>query len=164
MDLPVMSVTGGIGGTVGKAVSRPIINNLAKRYMLSGISEEAAKGIASRVIQQSGLRWGIRTASEAANFAALEGAGSAASQLYATDNIDAWKVIEASGKGAATGAVMGLFGIVPEKTQSLISKGLGKRQARHSAMEPHWEDVQPFSPEVPSWVSTWRIRISISMM
>lgn len=78
MDLPVMSVTGGIGGTVGKAVSRPIINNLAKRYMLSGISEEAAKGIASRVIQQSGLRWGIRTASEAANFAALEGAGSAA--------------------------------------------------------------------------------------
>lgn len=130
MDLPVMSVTGGIGGTVGKAVSRPIINNLAKRYMLSGISEEAAKGIASRVIQQSGLRWGIRTASEAANFAALEGAGSAASQLYATDNIDAWKVIEASGKGAATGAVMGLFGIVPEKTQSLISKGLGKKTGK----------------------------------
>lgn len=123
-DLPMLAASGGVGGAVGKQ----LIKQQAAKLIASGISREVAEGIAMRAIQQTGMRWGLRAASEAATFAALEGAGSAIQQAYANGEIDPFEVMSSMGRGAGTGAVMGVFGVGNE-----IFKGGAKRMLGDTA-------------------------------
>ena len=121
-DLPIMAVTGGIGETAGNALIRPVVNRIAQ----SGISRVAAEGIARRAVQQTGMRWGVRAASEAVNFAVLEGIGSAVGQAHQTNDVKAKDVLEAFGKGAVTGAAMGIFGTANQGLTAAAKRRLGK--------------------------------------
>ena len=125
-DLPVMAVTGAVGGVAGNA----LLNGATKRLMASGLSEAAARAIATRAAQQTGMKWALRTASEAVNFGTLEGLGSMVGQAYQTGDVDLGKAATAMAKGAATGAVMGVFGVSNDKFRGMMEGGLGETAGR----------------------------------
>ena len=125
-DLPVMAVTGAVGGVAGNA----LLNGATKRLMASGLSEAAARAIATRAAQQTGMKWALRTASEAVNFGTLEGLGSMVGQAYQTGDVDLGKAATAMAKGAATGAVMGVFGVSNDKFRGMMEGGLGETASR----------------------------------
>lgn len=125
-DLPVMAVTGAVGGVAGNA----LLNGATKRLMASGLSEAAARAIATRAAQQTGMKWALRTASEAVNFGTLEGLGSMVGQAYQTGDVDLSKAATAMAKGAATGAVMGVFGVSNDKFRGMMEGGLGETASR----------------------------------
>ena len=125
-DLPVMAVTGAVGGVAGNA----LLNGATNRLMASGLSEAAARAIATRAAQQTGMKWALRTASEAVNFGTLEGLGSMVGQAYQTGDVDLGKAATAMAKGAATGAVMGVFGVSNDKFRGMMEGGLGETAGR----------------------------------
>ena len=125
-DLPVMSVTGGVGGLA----SNTLLKGATSRLMASGLSEAAAKGIATRAAQQTGMKWALRTASEAVNFGTLEGLGSVVGQAYQTGDVDLGKAATSFAKGSATGAVMGVFGVSNDKFRGMMERGLGEYTGR----------------------------------
>ena len=90
-DLPVMALTGFAGGAAGNALLRGATN----RLMASGLSEAAARGIATRAAQQTAMKWGLRTVSEAVNFGTLEGLGNLVGQVYQTGDVDFGKASSA---------------------------------------------------------------------
>ena len=126
MDLPFMAITGGIGSQAGKAVLYPTV----QRLVAQGVSKPIAWGIATRAAQRNALGYGVRVASEAVNFATLEGLGSTIGQAYMTGDVDAGKVGAAFGKGAVTGATMGIFGISNEALGRTFTKQLGEGVGR----------------------------------
>lgn len=125
-DLPVMAVTGAVGGLAGNALLKGATN----RLMASGLSEAAARGIATRAAQQTGMKWALRATSEAVNFGTLEAVGSMVGQAYQTGDVDLGKAATAMAKGAATGAVMGLFGVSNDKFRRIMEGGLGEASGR----------------------------------
>lgn len=125
-DLPVMAVTGAVGGLAGNALLKGATN----RLMASGLSEAAARGIATRAAQQTGMKWALRATSEAVNFGTLEAVGSMVGQAYQTGDVDLGKAATAMAKGAATGAVMGLFGVSNDKFRRMMEGGLGEASGR----------------------------------
>ena len=125
-DLPVMAVTGAVGGLAGNALLKGATN----RLMASGLSRAAAQGIATRAAQQTGMKWALRTASEAVNFGTLEGLGNVVGQAYQTGDVDLGKAATSMAKGAATGAVMGLFGVSNDKFRGMMEGGLGETAGR----------------------------------
>jgi len=125
-DLPIMGLTGLAGGAAGNA----LLGNATRRLMASGLSEAAARGIATRAAQQTAMKWGLRTVSEAVNFGTLEGLGSVVGQTYQTGDVDLGKAATAMAKGAATGAVMGVFGVSNDKMRRLMEGGLGETAGR----------------------------------
>ena len=125
-DLPVMAVTGAVGGVAGDA----LLQGATNRLMASGLSKEVAKGIATRATQQTGMKYALRTASEAVNFGTLEGLGNVVGQAYQTGDVDLGKAATAMAKGAATGAVMGVFGVSNDKFRGMMEGGLGETAGR----------------------------------
>lgn len=123
MDLPVMALTGGLGSAAGKGVLIPTV----ERLMGQGVSRSVAMGIATRAAQKNSLGYGVRVASEAVNFGALEGLGSLIGQAYMTGDVDASKVGAAFGKGLATGATMGIFGIGNEALGRTFTNRFGEK-------------------------------------
>ena len=126
MDLPFMAITGGIGSQAGKAVLYPTV----QRLVAQGVSKPIAWGIATRAAQRNALGYGVRVASEAVNFATLEGLGSTIGQAYMTGDVDAGQVGAAFAKGAVTGATMGIFGISNEALGRTFTKQLGEGVGR----------------------------------
>lgn len=125
-DLPVMAVTGAVGGLAGNAFLKSATN----RLMASGLSRAAAQGIAVRAAQQTAMKNAIRVASEAVNFGTLEGLGSVVGQAYQTGDVDFGKAAIHMAKGAYTGAVMGIFGVSNDKFRKLMEGGLGETAGR----------------------------------
>lgn len=125
-DLPVMAVTGAVGGLAGNTLLKGATN----RLMASGLSEAAARGIATRAAQQTGMKWALRATSEAVNFGTLEAVGSMIGQAYQTGDVDLGKAATAMAKGAATGVVMGLFGVSNDKFRGMMEGGLGETAGR----------------------------------
>lgn len=123
MDLPVMALTGGLGSAAGKGVLIPTV----ERLMGQGVSRAVAMSIATRAAQKNALGYGVRVASEAVNFGALEGLGSVIGQAYMTGDVDASKVGAAFGKGLATGATMGIFGIGNEALGRTFTNRFGEK-------------------------------------
>jgi hypothetical protein len=126
LDMPLMAATGGIGEAVGNKVLKKAAQKLIER----GVSRSVAEGIMLRDLQGSALNYAMRSASEAANFAALEGTGSAVSQLYTDGTIDAERLIKDTGRGALLGATMGIFGAgmqpLTRKAEQTMGKWPGK--------------------------------------
>ena len=125
-DLPVMAVTGGIGSAAGNTLLRGATN----RLMASGMSEAAARAIATRAAQQGAMKWGLRTASEALNFGTLEATGSAVGQLYQTGEVDLGDVAQSFAKGTATGAIMGVFGVSNDNFRRMMEGAVGETAGR----------------------------------
>lgn len=123
MDLPVMALTGGLGSAAGKGVLIPTV----ERLMGQGVSRAVAMSIATRAAQKNALGYGVRVASEAVNFGALEGLGSVIGQAYMTGDVDVSKVGAAFGKGLATGATMGIFGIGNEALGRTFTNRFGEK-------------------------------------
>lgn len=125
-DLPVMSLTGAVGGLAGNALLRGATN----RLVAGGMSEAVARGVAARAAQQGGMKWGLRAASEALNFGTLEGAGSAVGQLYQTGEVDLGDVAQSFAKGTATGAIMGVFGVSNDHFRRMMEGAVGETAGR----------------------------------
>jgi hypothetical protein len=130
LDLPLMAATGGIGEAAGNAVMKKAVQKQAQKLIERGVSRSVAEGIVLRDLQGSALNYAMRSASEAANFAALEGTGSAVSQLYTDGTIDAERLIKDTGRGALLGATMGIFGAgmqpLTRKAEQTMGKWPGK--------------------------------------
>ena len=126
LDLPVMSWTGGLGSSVSKT----LVNGQVKRMMAAGLTREAAEGIAMRTAQQTGMKWGLRSASEAANFGAYEGLANVVSQLHQKDEVDAKEAGIAFSKGALTGAAMGIYGVGNERIGRALTHKAGDKAGR----------------------------------
>jgi hypothetical protein len=125
-DLPLMAVTGGIGEAAGATTAKLVARGALKRMAEQGVKSEVAKAVANRAIQQTGMKYGIRMASEAANFASLEGIGSAVSQMYNEGTVSPWKLVVDTAKGGVTGATMGIFGGANETVQRYMERNMGK--------------------------------------
>ena len=126
MDLPVMSVTGGLGG----AASKTLLRGQVSRMMSAGLTREAAEGIAMRAAQQTGMKWGLRSVAEGVNFGAYEGLGNVLSQLHTKDEIDASEAGTAMAKGMITGAAMGIFGVGNESIGRALSTKIGDKASQ----------------------------------
>ena len=126
LDLPVMSWTGGLGSSVSKT----LVNGQVKRMMAAGLTREAAEGIAMRTAQQTGMKWGLRSANEAANFGAYEGLANVVSQLHQKDEVDAKEAGIAFSKGALTGAAMGIYSVGNERIGRALTHKAGDKAGR----------------------------------
>jgi predicted nucleotidyltransferase len=169
VDLPLMAATGGIGGAAGNAAMKAVTKPIVKRMMEKGVERSLAQGIATRAIQQTGMRYAIGAASEAANFAALEGIGSAAEQLYSEGSVDAAKLMKDTGRGALLGAAMGIFGTgnrtltrqlennIGEKAGKAVgyTSSLGGRTAlmMGSSVLGQWSNNEDFDIENVDWLN-----------